>query len=53
MKIFFCKVLLGFLLIISNIRCIDFFFNIDQFSHKCLGEYLTEHTTGTFISNNF
>lgn len=55
MKILFFKVLISLLFTISNISCIDFFFNIDQFAHKCLGEYLTEHTTGNLnkIHKNF
>jgi hypothetical protein len=33
-------------ILISNILSIDFFFTLDPHSHKCLGEYFTEHTTG-------
>lgn len=46
MKTFIINIFVGILFLISNIKSIDFYFTIDQFTHKCLGEYLTEHTTG-------
>lgn len=41
LKLFLCLTILT-----TNILSIDFFFTLDGYSHKCLGEYLTEHTTG-------
>lgn len=46
MKNVISRFLLAIILIISKIECIEFYFTLEKFSHKCIGEYITEQTTG-------
>ena len=35
----------------NSVNCIKFFFKMTPQSNKCLGEYLTSNTVGTFITS--
>jgi len=50
MRKFIFNLYISLILFVTYTKCIEFFFNINQYTEKCLGEYLTEQTTGNRLN---